>query len=72
MKFEPSAPDTQAQNGGAERSGDMVKAKTRTMRAGANLPEELWPHIVGAAVYLHNRTPRRGNEWRSLIEEFQE
>jgi hypothetical protein len=62
MKFEPSAPDTQAQNGGAECLGGVVKAKARTMRAGANLPEELWLHIVGAAVYLHNCTLKRENE----------
>jgi hypothetical protein len=62
MKFEPSAPDTQAQNGGTEHSGGVVKTKTRTIRARANLPEELWLHIVGAAVYLHNNTPRRENK----------
>ena len=62
MKFEPSASDIQAQNRGAEHSGGVVKIKTRTMRAGANLPEELWLHIVGVAVYLHNHTLRRGNK----------
>jgi hypothetical protein len=34
---EPSAPDTQAQNGGAERSGGVNKEKARAMRLDANL-----------------------------------
>ena len=38
IRLEPSAPDTQAQNGGAERSGGVIKDKARTMRLDANLP----------------------------------
>ena len=38
IKIEPSAPDTQAQNGGAERSGGVIKEKARTMRLDSNLP----------------------------------
>ncbi len=29
------------------------------MRLGALLPEELWPEIWEAAVYIYNRSPRR-------------
>jgi hypothetical protein len=54
IRLEPSAPDTQAQNGGAERSGGVIKDKARTMRLDANLPWEMWLEIVQAAVYLHN------------------
>ena len=52
IRLEPSAPYTQAQNGGAERSGGVIKDKIRSMRAGAKLPTELWPEISRAAVYL--------------------
>lgn len=67
---EPSAPDTQAQNGGAERSGGVVKLKARAMRIAARFPHYLWVEIYKAAVYLHNRTPRRSLGWRTPYEEF--
>jgi len=38
IRIEPSAPDTQAQNGGAERSGGVIKEKARAIRLDANLP----------------------------------
>lgn len=68
--LEPSSPDTQAQNGGAERSGGVIKDKARTMRLDANLPFELWPEIVRSAVYLHNRTPKYSHGWKSPYEVF--
>jgi hypothetical protein len=68
--IEPSAPDTQAQNGGAERSGGVNKEKARTMRLDANLSWELWPEITRAAVYLHNQTPNYANHWKTLYEIF--
>jgi hypothetical protein len=43
IRIEPSAPDTQAQNGGAERSGGVIKEKARAIRLDANLPWDLWP-----------------------------
>jgi hypothetical protein len=67
---EPSAPDTQAQNGGAERSGGVNKEKSRAMRLDANLPWELWPEVTRAAVYLYNRTPNYTNNWRTPYEVF--
>ena len=70
IRLEPSAPDTQAQNRGVERSGGVIKDKARTMRLEANLPWEMWPEIVRAAVYLHNRTPRSLNDWRSPYDVF--
>jgi len=70
MRFEPSAPDTQDQNGGAERSGGVVKVKARAIRKGARFPKQLWPHIIGAAVYLLNRTPRQSFRWVSPLEEL--
>ena len=70
IKMEPSAAETPAQNGGAERAGAVIKAKARAMRIGANLPEDLWIEITRAAVYLFNRTPRAGNDWQSPYERF--
>ena len=43
MKVEPSAPYAQSQNGGAERSGGVVKDKARAMREGAKLPAARCP-----------------------------
>ncbi len=41
------------------RAGGVVKFKGIAMRLGASLPEELWPEIWRAAVYIYNRSPRR-------------
>jgi hypothetical protein len=54
IRIEASAPDTQLQNGGAERLGGVIKEKARAMRLDANLPWPLWPEIVRTAVYLNN------------------
>jgi transposase InsO family protein len=70
ITFEPSAPNTQAQNGIAERSGGVIVEKARAMRLGANLPHDLWPEIVNCAVYLRDRTPRASNGWISPYERF--
>jgi hypothetical protein len=61
IRIEPSAPNTQGQNGGAERSGGVLKDKERAMRVGARLPYALWPEIGKTAVYLYNRTPNYGD-----------
>jgi hypothetical protein len=63
-----SAPNTQAQNGGAERSGGAVMEKARTMRIAASLPHNLWKDIVEAACYLRNRIPLERNKWQSPFE----
>lgn len=70
IAFEPCAPNTPAQNGGAERSGGVVKEKARANRLSANLPWDMWPEVVRATVYLHNRTPNYQNEWKSPYEVF--
>ena len=56
IKVEPSAPNTQAQNGGAERAWSVLSHMMRAMKG--KLPEHLWPEIGRAAVYCLNRTPR--------------
>ncbi|OAQ57457.2 polyprotein [Pochonia chlamydosporia 170] len=68
--IEPSAPDTQAQNGGAERSGGIIKNKARAMRSGARLPVYLWVEVFKAAVYLYNRTPKYIYKWQSPYDRF--
>jgi hypothetical protein len=64
---EPSAPHTQAQDGHAERSGGVIGATARTMQVFARLPDEVFPEVVEAAVYLHNLLPCYRNNWRSPI-----
>ncbi|KAI8648163.1 Integrase catalytic domain-containing protein [Fusarium sp. Ph1] len=67
---EPSASNTQAQNGGAERIAGVIKTKARCMRIGANFPEALWPEITTCATYLYNRTPAASRGWKSPYELF--
>lgn len=47
------------QKGFIERAGRTIIEMARSMRIAARLPDKLWPHIFHAAVYLHNRRPRR-------------
>jgi hypothetical protein len=70
IRLEPSAPYTQEQNGGAERSGGVIKAMAAAMRAAAKLPHFLWTEIVRAAIYLNNRTPKYLIFWQSPYESF--
>ena len=70
IQVEPSAPYTPAQNGGAEISGHIIKAKARAMRLTARLPEHLWVEIYRAAVYLYNRIPKYMHNWRTPYEKF--
>ena len=44
MKIKPSPPDTQDQNGGAERSGGVIKEKIKAM--GGQLPMILWREVT--------------------------
>jgi hypothetical protein len=68
--IQPSAPDTQAQNGGAERSGGVIETKARAMRQSAHLPEDLWREIYAAAIYLHNRLPKYTFNWKTPYDRF--
>ena len=70
IKIEPSAPQTQSQNGAAEHSGGVIKEKGRAMRASSKFPSFLWPEITRAAVYLYNRTPKYIYNWKSPYERF--
>jgi hypothetical protein len=56
IRIELLAPNTQGQNGGAERSGGVLKDKERIMRVKARFPHDLWLKISKTAVYSYNRT----------------
>lgn len=62
---------TKEPTGGAERSGGIIGSKARTMITSANLPQDLWPEVWGAAAYLHDRSPRQGHGWKSPLEVFE-
>ncbi|KAJ6439138.1 peramine synthetase [Purpureocillium lavendulum] len=68
IEDEPTAPDTPAQNGPAERSGGVVGSQSRTMQVGANLPDELWPETWKTAAHLHNKSPQQAHNWKTPFE----
>jgi hypothetical protein len=73
IRTEPLTPNTQGQNGGAERSGGVLKDKERAMRVKARLPHALWPEIGKTAVYLYNRISNYGDSdirWKSFYTRF--
>jgi len=70
IAIEPCAPNSQPQNGAAERSGGVVVAKATAMNMTANFPSFLWRWILQAAIYLLNRTPRRRLDWVSPYEKL--
>jgi hypothetical protein len=60
IRIEPSAPNMQGQNGGAERSGGVLKDKERAICVEARFPYALWPEIGKTAIYSYNGTPNYG------------
>ena len=50
--------------------GGVVKDTGRAMRQGAKLPDDLYPEIFRAAIYLLNRTPKYQFDWKSPLERF--
>jgi hypothetical protein len=67
VKMEPSPPNTQALNGLAESSGGEVKRRARCMALSSHLPEDIWPEIYKAAVYLINRSPKQLRNWQTAM-----
>jgi hypothetical protein len=45
--------------------------KTRAMRIGSNIPEDLWPETSKTAGYLLNRTSNKTLQWKSSIQTLQ-
>ena len=68
ITWEPSAPDTPAQNGHSERKGNLLSLKARVMREESGLPNYLWPWIYMTAGFLMNRTPMRKHGWKTPFE----
>ena len=68
ITFEPSAPDTPAQNGHSERKGGVLAMKARAMRIEAGLPVYLWHELMKTAGYIANRTPMQKHGWKTPFE----
>ena len=68
ITFESSTPNTQAQNGHAERKGAILIMKARALRIAAGLPQYLWHEIFKASAYLANRTPMKKHNWKTPYE----
>lgn len=68
ITYEPSAPDTPAQNGHSERKGGVLAMKARAMRIEAGLPLYLWNEIIRTAGYITNRTPMQKHQWKTPFE----
>ena len=65
ITYEPSAPDTPAQNGHSEKKGHLLSMKARALSISANLPAYMWPWAFQTAGYLMNRTPMKKHEWKT-------
>ena len=50
--------------------GGVITEKARVMRAGVRLPEELWPEITKAVVYLYNKCPKYIYNWKTPYDWF--
>ena len=62
-----SAPYVKQQNGGAERSGQMILNRARALTIEAGFPKNMWPEAVKAAADLLNLTPIKSLNWKSPL-----
>ncbi|OXV06537.1 hypothetical protein Egran_05695, partial [Elaphomyces granulatus] len=67
ITWDPSAPYVKEQNGGSERSGQMIIYRARILYILARLPKNLWPEYVKAAADLLNLTSIRSIDWQSPL-----
>lgn len=63
-----TAPYTPQQNPVAEVGNKTTVEKARAMLKHAELPAEFWGEAVSTAVYLENRTPIAGRQFKSPFE----
>ena len=70
ITFEYSARDMPEQNGSAEYSGGVLETKACCIRIAANIPEEIWPECILAAMYLLNHIPMKQHNWKSPLEKL--
>lgn len=68
ITYEPSAPDTPAQNGHAERKGGVLDMKAQALRIEADIPGHLRNEAIRTAGYITNRTPMRKHDWKTPFE----
>ena len=64
---ERSPPNTQAQNGAAERSGGVIVTRATQLRTMSNLPAYLEAEAIQTAAYLLNRSPTKTLDWKTPI-----
>lgn len=60
------------QNGPSERSGGVILRMARRPRIESQLPNQLWPEMVSAAVWILNRIPTYLKDENSWIIPWQE
>ena len=65
IKEEPGPPHTKQPVGSGERAGGVIRPQALAMQLAANLPGDLWPETWQAAAYIHNRSPREQNGWKT-------
>jgi hypothetical protein len=65
--FQDTVPGTPEQNGFSERAGRLIIVVARRLIHDANLPKNLWPEAVRAAVYILNRTPTMLPDHRVIV-----
>ncbi|KAM4061834.1 reverse transcriptase (RNA-dependent DNA polymerase) [Hirsutella rhossiliensis] len=68
IEIELPPPHTKEPTGGAERPGGINQQRMRCMFG--LLPQELWPEVYRAAVWIHNILPSRRNDWMSPEEKM--
>ncbi|KFZ04898.1 hypothetical protein V502_09990 [Pseudogymnoascus sp. VKM F-4520 (FW-2644)] len=60
-----SAPYSQSQNGNAERNGQVLIVRARTLSIASGLPLHLQKEMYIAASYILNRSPQERLKWKS-------
>ena len=67
ITWDTSPPYIHQQNGGSERSGQLIMALSRRLRISANLPKQIWPESSRCAADLANLTPVKSLGWKTPL-----
>ena len=67
---EMSAPRTPQQNGLAERMMRTLVGSARAMLQHSGLSKGFWSEAISVAAHIHNRSPRKGLDWKTPHELF--
>jgi hypothetical protein len=68
LKIELRAPDTPEQLGAAEKAGNIIITKARSLRIKAGLPKSLSNELAITATKITNVTPTRSIDWKTPYE----